>query len=133
MIAPDLRSWGITQFDVAEQAIRQSMELFESHQHDATFEVAREDGIRKMLRTPQGMGRAMMTSANLLDDPYVVDEPNEPYNLSRWRPPNRPGDFPKRWYARAPANVNSYRPTELCGWRTNLERAILREDAPTRP
>lgn len=58
-----------------------------------------------------------------------MEEPDEPYNLGRWKPPKKPGDFPARWFAWAPDDEVSYRPTSLCGWRTNLERAILREDA----
>ena len=49
-------------------------------------------------------------------------------NVKGGRHPNEPGNLPGRWYARPPDDPNSFRPTALLGWRTNLERAILRED-----
>lgn len=48
--------------------------------------------------------------------------------MGSWKPPRGHGEFPKRWFARAPDDPLSYRTTALLGWRTNLERAILRED-----
>jgi hypothetical protein len=123
MIAPDLRSWGIIHLAVADQALQRSLELFESLQNDAQYEAD-----ENVFRTREGLGRTLINQANLFHDPYV-EEPDEPYDLGRWTPPNQPGDFPARWFAQAPDDEASYRPTSLCGWRTNLERAILREDA----
>ena len=60
------------------------------------------------------------------EGPYVSEER---VSLGGWSPPNEPGDFPLCWYARPPSDPTSYRPTTLCGWRTNLERAVLREDS----
>jgi hypothetical protein len=121
MIAPDLRDLDITQFDVAEQSLQRSLELYQSNQNDLQYQYKENP----LTSGPEALGRALIAQAKF--ETYV-NEPEEPYNLGWWTPPRKRGDFPARWFARAPDNVNSYRPTALLGWRTNLERAILRED-----
>ena len=124
MIAPDLRSMGITEFDVAERALIRSMELHSSAMND----VANTPGAAPdVFGGPAAIGHALRTQADLLENPYVSEET---IPLKRWRPPNGPEDLPAKWFARPPEDRNSYRPTALLGWRTNLERAILREDIP---
>lgn len=126
MIAPDLRRMGIKKLDVAEQALQRSVELKESEMNDGLHATSAAANDCLMNPSPRALGRTIFAHANALAEPYV-EEPDEPYDLGRWIPPNELGGFPARWFARPPDNVN-YRPSALCGWRTNLERAILRED-----
>lgn len=128
MIAPDLKKMGIAQLDVAEQALQQSIELHSSAMNDAQFEGGHRGGFDPLNPTPQSLGRAILAQADAQYDPYV-DEPDEPYDLGSWTPPREDGAFPHRWFAKAPDDRSNWKPTALCGWRTNLERAILREDA----
>jgi hypothetical protein len=58
-------------------------------------------------------------------EPYVSEEV---VPLRGWTPPSEPGCLPHSWYARPPDDRNDYRCTALLGWRTNLERAVLRAD-----
>ncbi|KAL7492216.1 hypothetical protein ACHAWT_003856 [Skeletonema menzelii] len=122
MLRDDLQEMGISNVDVAEQNIIQSCELFASSQNTA------RDGRHNLADNVENMGdpRAMATHLmNLAEGPYVSEEHE---SLRGWNPPNEPGDFPRHWYAQPPKDPNSYRPTTLCGWRTNLERAVLGQD-----
>eukprot|EP00584_Thalassiosira_punctigera_P010848 CAMPEP_0172546148 /NCGR_PEP_ID=MMETSP1067-20121228/15959_1 /TAXON_ID=265564 ORGANISM="Thalassiosira punctigera, Strain Tpunct2005C2" /NCGR_SAMPLE_ID=MMETSP1067 /ASSEMBLY_ACC=CAM_ASM_000444 /LENGTH=524 /DNA_ID=CAMNT_0013333033 /DNA_START=58 /DNA_END=1632 /DNA_ORIENTATION=- len=121
MLAPDLRKMGIKKVGVAEQALVRSIELHSSAMNDAQY-----DDNPLTNPSPSAMGRTILAQADSMSEPYVDEEPTP---FGRWRPPAEPGDFPARWFARPPENVNSWRPTALLGWRTNLERAVLREDA----
>jgi hypothetical protein len=120
MLEPDLRSIGITEMGVAEQSLIRSLEIHSSVMNDAQYDVRSDP-----MGGPQAMGHAIMAQTQARYEPYVDEEP---VSLGRWRPPTEEGDFPARWFARPPNDPFSYRPTALCGWRTNLERAILRED-----
>ena len=119
MVEPDLHKMGIYDCDVAERALIRSVELHNSAMNDA------QRGSSIPL-TPAGLGNTLMAQNTALHDPYVEETP---VSLGAWSPPNEVGDLPARWYARPPDDPNSYRPTALLGWRTNLERALLREDA----
>ena len=123
MLSPDLHDLGIDDIAVAELPLRRSIELYESEQNDARNEIGFDP-----LAGPQALGMTLIQQAELSRNPYV-DEPDEPYDLGSWSPPRERGKFPARWFARPPDDTDSYRPTSLLGWRTNLERAILREDA----
>lgn len=118
MLELDLKGLGIAQMDVAERNLIRSLELYNSSLNDAQYD---EDP----MAGPAAIGSALMAQVEAQTNPYV-DEMVRP--LRGWIPPTESGDFPARWFARPPDNRNSYRPTALCGWRTNLERAVLRED-----
>ena len=75
--------------------------------------------------TPSELGETILAQNTAFHDFYVDENPTP---LGSWSPPNDVGDLPARWFARPPENHDSYRPTALLGWRTNLERAVLRED-----
>ncbi len=124
MLRPDLKKLGITKVGVAEQALVRSMELHNSQIND----VHQADIINPLVNTgPAALGQNLLAQAEVMSDPYVR-EPEEPYDLGGWTPPNKRGDLPARWYAQPPDDINSWRPSALLGWRTNLERAVLRED-----
>jgi len=121
MLAPDLQALGITKLDVAENAIVRSLELHNSAMNDAQYESANNPLTNP---DPAALGRTMLAQADAISDPYVDEEP---VPFGRWSPPTEPGDLPARWFAIPPLG-DEYRPTALLGWRTNLERAVLRED-----
>lgn len=114
---PDLIKMGITEFDVAEQALIRSIELHSSAINDVQA--------GEMTANPADLGNRILQNMQSQYDPYVDEEP---VSLGSWRPPNDEGDFPARWYACAPNNRENWKPTALLGWRTKLERAIQRED-----
>jgi hypothetical protein len=121
MLRDELKEMGIRNVDVAEQNIIQSCELFSSSQNMP------KDG-PNMLDNPELIGDPRAMANRLMEQvegPYVSEERE---SLRGWVPPSEPGDFPHRWYSQPPKDQNSYRPTSICGWRTNLERAVLGED-----
>mmetsp|Transcript_35099 Transcript_35099/g.71706 ORF Transcript_35099/g.71706 Transcript_35099/m.71706 type:complete len:518 (+) Transcript_35099:47-1600(+) len=121
MLRDELKEMGIDEVDVAEQSLIQSCEIQAS-----STDMPSPDGasMEEIMHDP----RAMMAHRIIeqTEGPYVSEER---VSLGGWSPPNEPGDFPLCWYARPPSDPTSYRPTTLCGWRTNLERAVLREDS----
>ena len=118
MVEPDLRKMGIYECDVAERALIQSIELHNSAMNDAHYAASPES----VFGGRAGLSQHLLNQANALSDPYVDERP---LPLRGWRPPS---GLPAHWYVRPPRNQDSWRPTELLGWRTNLERAVLRED-----
>jgi len=118
MVEPDLHKMGIYECDVAERALIRSIELHNSAMNDAQVGSS-------IPLTPAGLGNTIMAQSTAIQDPYVEETP---VSLGAWSPPDEVGDLPARWYARPPDDQDSYRPTALLGWRTNLERALLRED-----
>ncbi len=121
MLRDELKKMGIRNVDVAEQNLIQSCELFASRSN-----MPRD---RPSLRNDvENIGDPRTIANHLIDQaegPYVSEEQK---SLGGWNPPNEPGDLPYHWYAQPPADPDSYRPTTLFGWRTNLERAVLGED-----
>lgn len=123
MLRDDLENMGIKQLDVADQALIRSFELYASAMND----VNRSSGHieRTMNAVPSALGHELLAHNQAMYEPYVSEEPMP---LGSFVPPSEPGDLPARWYTRPPEDINEWKPTELLGWRTNLERAILRED-----
>ena len=119
-LSRDLKKMGILDADVADHNLVQSCEIFASSQNMPSPD---DPGDLSVMTDISAMAQRMMLQS---EGPYVSEE-FEP--LGGWSPPNEPGDFPREWYARPPIDPISYRPTALCGWRTNLERAVLGEDA----
>lgn len=64
-------------------------------------------------------------AAAVLATDYVSEE-SAPFGS--WTIPDDSQDVPKHWFIRPPDNPSSYRFTDLWGWRTNLERAIIAGD-----
>ena len=118
MVEPDLHKMGIYECDVAERALIRSIELHNSAMNDTQVGPS-------LPITPVELRSTILAQNTALHDPYVEETP---VSLGYWSPPNEVGDLPARWYARPPQDRNSYRQTALLGWRTNLERALLRED-----
>jgi hypothetical protein len=127
MLEEDLQAIGIRLFGVAEPNLIRSLERYQSAMQDAQRDgEGMDDSILFQSNNRQRVGEILQTQNRAHFDPYVDEQV---ISLGSWKPPKGPGEFPKRWYARPPPNRDSYRATQLCGWRTNLEKAVLREDA----
>ena len=124
MLEPDLKSIGITEMAVAEQNLIRSMELYNSCMNDAQHS-ANVQIDPTSVSSSELLGNVLLAHGQAYGDPYVSEE-YVPFGS--WSPPNKKGDLPVRWYSQPPDDPNSWRPSELLGWRTNLERALLRED-----
>lgn len=125
MLAPDLKKIGITNMRVAEPNLVRSLELHNSALNDAQYTQGMIEGIMQTGADPRTLGEAVLAQSQALHDPYVDETPMP---MGSWVTPQEPGDLPARWFARPPEDRNSWRPTALLGWRTNLERALMRED-----
>jgi len=127
MLSDDLADMNIHDLDIAESNLVQSVELFSG----ATNSVDMTDDDAELLQrgdpqlASQVYGRQLMAETQAMYEPYVSEER---VSLRGWDPPSDPGALPREWYAKPPDDVNNWRPTQLLGWRTNLERAVLRAD-----
>lgn len=121
-LRPDLMEMGITDLGVAEAAILESVQSFNGMYGQKTSTMQR---LASSTSSEQEFRQAFAESLiEMANDVYVSEEPQP---LNGWTPP--PDVIvPFEWFVRPPADISSYRLTDLWGWRTNLERAVLQAD-----
>lgn len=129
LVRQDLADMGIHEVGVADSAIQKSLELHSASLNmmdGTTANMMPNADLSDPSTVTQMASGHIQESSQAMYEPYVSEEV---VPLRGWRPPNAVGTLPRSWYARPPDDRNNYRCTALLGWRTNLERAVLRADA----
>lgn len=123
-LRPTLKQMGITNLDVSDAALIQSI--------TSGFNLLDQPGgvkaIEKLVSSTsdrQFREAAAETILSVGERNVYVSETRAP--MHGWTPPEN-SLVPMEWYSCPPPMDRSYRLTELWGWRTNLERAILQAD-----
>lgn len=120
-LRPDLLEMGISNLDVADAALLQSITTSNS-----LFD---QKGTRTMEKLASSTSEQQLREAaaevimNVVDRNVYVSEEVQPFY--GWVPPEE--SVPRDWFVRPPPD-GAYRLTEMWGWRTNLERAVLQAD-----
>jgi hypothetical protein len=124
-LRPSLMEMGITNLDISDAALIQSITCGFSRFDQPGNRIKAIENLVSSTSDRQFREAAAETIRSVGQGNVYVSEKREP--MYGWTPPED-SLVPKDWYVCPPPIDRSFRLTELWGWRTNLERAVLQAD-----